>query len=80
MILFLWFDFLRPSLQFFSHVGIECVYSILIKQIYLLFYEKWYGHLVLFGLRFHVPVNSYGYVETIRSPNHTFSGQAWLSG
>ena len=27
---------------------------------------------VLFGLRFYVPVNSYGHVETVSSPNHTF--------
>ena len=28
---------------------------------------------VWFGLRFYVPVNSYGYVETVSSPNHSFS-------
>ena len=27
---------------------------------------------VWFGLMFYVPVNSYGYVETVSSPNHTF--------
>ena len=27
----------------------------------------------LCGLRFYVPVNSYGHVETVSSPNHTFS-------
>ena len=26
----------------------------------------------LFGLRFYVPVNSYGHVETVSSPNHIF--------
>ena len=26
----------------------------------------------LFGLRFYIPVNSYGHVETVSSPNHTF--------
>ena len=26
-----------------------------------------------FGLRFYDPVNSYGHVEMVRSPNHTFS-------
>ena len=31
---------------------------------------------VLFGLRFYDPVNSYGHVETVISPNHTFS---WAS-
>ena len=27
----------------------------------------------MFCLRFYVPVNSYGHVETVNSPNHTFS-------
>ena len=27
----------------------------------------------LFGLRFYIPVNSYGHVETVSSSNHTFS-------
>ena len=27
----------------------------------------------LFGLWFYAPVNSYGHVETVSSPNHTFS-------
>ena len=27
---------------------------------------------ILFGLRFYVSVNSYGQVETVCSPNHTF--------
>ena len=31
---------------------------------------------VCFGLRFYVPVNSFGHVETVSSPNHTFS---WAS-
>ena len=27
----------------------------------------------LFGLMFYAPVNSYGHIETVSSPNHTFS-------
>ena len=27
----------------------------------------------LFGIRFYLPVSSYGHVETVSSPNHTFS-------
>ena len=30
----------------------------------------------LFGLRFYVPVNSYGHVEMVSSPNHIFQRQA----
>ena len=30
-------------------------------------------YVFLFGLRFYVPVNSYGHVETVSLSNHTFS-------
>ena len=29
-------------------------------------------NIILFGFWFNVPVNSYGHVETVKSPNHTF--------
>ena len=36
---------------------------------------------LLFGLMLNVPVNSYGHVGTVNSPNHTsFPGQAGLCG
>ena len=35
--------------------------------------------LVLFGLILYVPVNSYGHVGTVSSPNHTFSSWASLT-
>ena len=35
-----------------------------------------YMHFSLFGLMFYIPVNSFGHVETVNSPNHTFS---WAS-
>ena len=31
----------------------------------------------LFGLMLYVPVNSYGHVERVSSPNHTFSWASW---
>ena len=34
---------------------------------------------VLFGLTFNVPVNSYGHVEIVSSPNHTFFSWASLT-
>ena len=32
-----------------------------------------YGAFGLLGLRFYIPVNSFGHVETVSSTNHTFS-------
>ena len=36
------------------------------KSVHLLFFFFW------FGLILYVPVNSYGHVGTVSSPNHTF--------
>ena len=51
--------------------------SSIIMEIFI-HVETWYtdklsNHLfIFFCLRFYVSVNSYGYVETVSSPNHTF--------
>ena len=34
----------------------------------------------IFGLILYIPVNSYGHVRTVSSPNHIFSWQAGLRG
>ena len=35
-----------------------------------------YMYFCLFGLMFYIPVNSFGHVDTVNPPNHTFS---WAS-
>ena len=37
------------------------------------FINKHFDLFCLFEVRFYVPVNSYGQVEMVSSPNHTFS-------
>ena len=45
------------------------LHFVLLKCVLLLFYPPLF---VLFCLRLYVPVNSYGHVKTVSSPNHTF--------
>ena len=45
------------------------LHFVLLKCVLLLFYPLLF---VLFCLRLYVPVNSYGHVKTVSSPNHTF--------
>ena len=43
----------------------------------IVFYSEQENYLIclfcLFGLMLYIPVNSYGHVGTVSSPNHTFS-------
>ena len=48
--------------------------SHIIIQIFML--PKGEAYRCLFGFGFYIPVNSYGHVETVSSPNYTFS---WAS-
>ena len=43
---------------------------------YVAGFQLWLKSLLLFSLMLYVPVNSYGHVGVVSSPNHTFS---WAS-
>ena len=62
------------------HLGLHCLQKYSFKGFPeykgFMFQSTFFSLLFLFCLRFYVPVSSYGHVEMVSSPNHTFS---WAS-
>ena len=50
------------------------------KYFFVIFSSKTPSFLAVVVLWFNAVVNSYGHVETVGYHNHTFPGQAYLSG